>query len=235
MNKCVLSAIIVSIAIVIFGVLLKCGIDGFSNRDKVVNVKGLAIKEVKADWSQSVIGISHKGDDKTKLVDEITEMQDELVSYLKTKGIDDGELLKLGMNIWENSEEYRNNKWVAPSDKYSASADIVITTEKIDLVVALREVFEREILGINKKDMRIAFNGYPRYEFKALNDIKPAMIEEATRNAREAADKFADDSNSEIAGIKTATQGLFSVYADDDYMPYMKTVRVVTSVSFELK
>ena len=61
------------------------------------------------------------------------------------------------------------------------------------------------------------------------------MIEEATRNAREAAEKFALDSGSELGKIKTATQGLFSINDRDQYTPYIKTVRVVTSVNYYLE
>lgn len=72
------------------------------------------------------------------------------------------------------------------------------------------------------------------YEFTSLNKIKPAMIEEATRNAREAAAKFASDSGSELGKIKNATQGLFSIENRDQYTPYLKKVRVVTSIDYYL-
>lgn len=61
------------------------------------------------------------------------------------------------------------------------------------------------------------------------------MIEEATRNAREAAMKFAQDSESELGKIKNATQGLFSIDNRDQYTPHIKNVRVVTSVDYYLK
>ena len=61
------------------------------------------------------------------------------------------------------------------------------------------------------------------------------MIEEATRNAREAADKFAKDSESKLGKIKTAQQGLFSIENRDQYTPHIKTVRVVTSIDYYLE
>ena len=61
------------------------------------------------------------------------------------------------------------------------------------------------------------------------------MIEEATRNAREAAEKFAKDSDSKLGKIKTAQQGLFTIEDRDSYTPYIKKVRVVTTVDFFLE
>jgi hypothetical protein len=73
------------------------------------------------------------------------------------------------------------------------------------------------------------------YEFTGLNDIKPEMIEEATKNAREVAEKFATDSNSKLGKIRNASQGQFSISDRDANTPYIKKVRVVTTVNYYLK
>lgn len=67
-----------------------------------------------------------------------------------------------------------------------------------------------------------------------MNDLKPEMIEEATRNARAVAQKFADDSKSELGGIRQAAQGQFSITSDSN-TPQLKRVRVVTTVDYFLK
>jgi hypothetical protein len=73
------------------------------------------------------------------------------------------------------------------------------------------------------------------FKYEGLNDIKPQMIEEATMNAREAAEKFAKDSDSRLGKIKTANQGTFTIENRDSNTPYIKTVRVVTSVTYYLR
>jgi hypothetical protein len=73
-----------------------------------------------------------------------------------------------------------------------------------------------------------------QYLFTELNSIKPQMIEEATKNAREAAEKFAIDSDSKVGKIKRATQGMFSINDRDMNTPYRKIVRVVTTVEYYL-
>lgn len=61
------------------------------------------------------------------------------------------------------------------------------------------------------------------------------MIAEATRNARAAADRFAADSDSNLGKIKTASQGQFSIEDRDRYTPYIKTVRIVTYITYYLE
>ena len=61
------------------------------------------------------------------------------------------------------------------------------------------------------------------------------MIEEATRNARAAAEKFAKDSDSSLGKIRNASQGQFSITNRDENTPYIKTVRVVTTINYYLK
>jgi len=80
-----------------------------------------------------------------------------------------------------------------------------------------------------------------RYSFTKLNDVKPQMVAAATKDARAAAEQFAKDAGSGVGGIKSATQGYFSIDARDGEggdgssdTPYKK-VRVVTTVDFYLK
>jgi hypothetical protein len=80
----------------------------------------------------------------------------------------------------------------------------------------------------------------PVYLFTKLNDIKPAMIAEATKSAREGAEQFARDSGSRVTGIRRASQGLFQILPRDDApgMPadnqIAKTIRVVTTIDYGL-
>ena len=71
-------------------------------------------------------------------------------------------------------------------------------------------------------------------KFEGLNELKPSMVEEATKNARETAEKFAKDSDSELGKIKRASQGSFSIENRDSNTPHIKRVRVVSSITYYL-
>ena len=119
-------------------------------------------------------------------------------------------------------------------DRYNVTSVITVSSAQVEKARGLMSRMG-ELL---KDGIAIAASDYGsnvQYEFNGLNKIKPAMIEEATRNAREAAMKFAQDSESELGKIKNATQGLFSIDNRDQYTPHIKNVRVVTSVDYYLK
>ena len=76
------------------------------------------------------------------------------------------------------------------------------------------------------------------YSFTKLNDIKPDMVAAATKDARAAAEQFAQDSGTGVGGIKGATQGYFEITArdgDGGLETPNKKVRVVTTVDFYLR
>ena len=111
---------------------------------------------------------------------------------------------------------------------------MVVTSSQVDLV---RKLIERQT-ELLKQGIAIVAGDYQyqtTYEYTDLNTIKPGMIADATKNAREAAMKFAEDSESELGKIKTASQGQFSIEDRDQYTPYIKNVRVVSTIVYFLK
>ena len=94
-----------------------------------------------------------------------------------------------------------------------------------------------KVSQLAKQNIAIVQDNYEtrvEYIFTGLNDIKPAMVQEATEKAREVATKFAKDSNSKLGKIKTARQGQFSISDRDSNTPQIKNIRVVTSVEYYL-
>jgi len=67
------------------------------------------------------------------------------------------------------------------------------------------------------------YTGRAEFLFRGINKIKPDMIEEATVNARKAAEKFAADSNSKVGAIRRATQGTFEVNDRDSSSPHRRS------------
>ena len=118
--------------------------------------------------------------------------------------------------------------------RYNVTSVIVVTSSNIEKV---NELIERQT-ELLKNGVAVVSGDYQYntiYEYTNLNEIKPAMIAEATKAAREAADKFAADSHSRLGKIKNATQGQFSIENRDPYTPYLKKVRVVSTIVFYLE
>ena len=104
---------------------------------------------------------------------------------------------------------------------------------KEEISIAPPEVIDMQAERYGNRDIAYRYNVV--YEFTGLNNVKPQMIEEATKNARAAAEKFAKDSDSSLGKIRNASQGQFSISDRDANTPYIKSIRVVTTVNYYLR
>jgi len=227
LNAIIPSAII-GVAIVILGFALKAGIDNIAFRDREVTVKGLAEREVKADLVTWPISYSIAGDDLSSLYDQVSRNNEKIISFLTSNGISREEISVNPPDTYNAmSNQYRSGTF---NYNYSITSTVSVTTTKVDKV---RELLNRQSELL--KDGVAFSNSYINYQFTGLNKIKPEMIGEATKAARAAAAQFAADSESRVGKIKSANQGQFSIDDVDSSTPYMKKVRVVSTIVYYLE
>ena len=222
-----ISAALVAAGIFFLGVFIKSGIDNMAFRDRQVTVKGLAEREVEANRVTWPIQFSVAGNDLLSLYDQVTRYNEKIVTFLTTNGIDKNEISinpPDTYNATTNQYSSGNFKY-----NYSLTCNVTVTTSK---VAKVRELLDRQA-ELLKEGIPYS-NSYINYEYTALNDIKPTMIAEATKNARHAAARFAEDSGSKVGKMKTASQGQFSI-EDQSATPFLKKVRVVTTIVYYLE
>ncbi len=227
-NTKVIAAALIALGIFAAGLALRNGIVKFKSMERIVTVKGLAEKEVPADKVVWRINYSEMGNDILSLYATVEKNNAAIKSYLIENGLDESEIFISSPSLTDQEEaySYRENK---PRFKYSIYSSITIPSKKIDIV---RGLTSRIVTDFMKKG--VVLNDYAYYDFTGLNEIKPQMIEDATANARASAQKFAEDSHSRIGKIKTASQGQFSIDDLDETTPYIKKVRVVTTIVYYL-
>lgn len=208
--------------------------DGFKYRssERTVDVRGLSERAVKSDEARWVLGFSVSGNDLKVLNSSYKFYQKIIIEFLKKQQFTDNEIQKSAANIIDNyANQYNNQK---PESRYTLKGQIIVNSKKVDLVSSATEKTD-DLLA---QDIAIE-SSERRFYFRGLNNLKPEMIKEATQNARESAQKFADDSQASIGNIKSATQGLFSITdLNDEYSSdasIEKKVRVVTQVTYFLK
>lgn len=223
---------ILAVGLAILGVFTYFGLDAFATRERVVSVRGLAEREVKADHVIWPIVYKTTGNDLQSLYAEMKTKNGIIRDFLTKNGIAASEI-SIGaptiIDLYTN--QYQQRKDI--SDRYNITVIMTVASGKVEKV---NELIPR-MSELLPQGIAIVANDYSnqvQYEFKSLNTIKPQMIEEATKNAREAAKKFAEDSDSKLGKIKDATQGLFSIEDRDQYTPSIKQIRVVTSVDYYL-
>lgn len=221
-------SLLIALSIVILGLCLKSGIDNFTFRDREVTVRGLAERQVMANEVTWPITFNIAGDDLTTIYDNVSRTDSIIVRFLTSSGIIRDEISVAPPSTYNAAaNQYGSSTF---KYKYSLESTVTVTTKKVDKV--------RELLGRQAELLKegVAFsNSYINYRYTDLNAIKPAMIEEATKNARLAADKFAADSHSKVGKIKTASQGQFSIDDSDSSTPWLKNVRVVSTIVYYIE
>lgn len=215
----------------LLGSNISSGIESFVNRDRIVTVKGLSERQVKADRVIWPVGFRELGDDLQDVYGRIEKRKDQVVAFLKEAGLTDAEIEVASPQVTDaQAEMYANQK---SRYRYSMTQTVTVSSDKVDLVrdllVRQSDLIKASVTLVGDYSWRTSF------QFTGLNTVKPAMIEEATKNARASAEKFAQDSGSSLGKIRRANQGQFSITDRDSNTPYIKSVRVVTTVEYFLK
>lgn len=232
MKNRIIEAAIIAVGITLLGYMIRSGIDSFKERDRVVSVKGLAEMEVVADKVVWPLMYKDIGNDLLSLYNNIQTKNNTIVTFLKTNGISDEEISVSPPEIIDMEAERYSAQ--APQYRYNATSVITVSSgdvEKVRRLISEQTELLKQGVAITGGDYRYNI----LYEFTGLNKIKPDMIETATKNAREAAEKFAVDSGSKLGKIRDASQGQFTISDRDANTPYIKNIRVVTTVNYYLK
>ncbi|PIB38424.1 SIMPL domain-containing protein [Maribacter sp. 4G9] len=227
-----LHVLMVSLSIAIAGYFMGNMHKTAKQYDRFVQVKGLSEREVNADLAVWPINITLTANDLMSLKNDIENQNKELYNFFLAQGFKKVDLTQGSTTIkdtWSDIYAPKNTQF-----RYLAKSEFTVRTKNIgQLQKALSESTELMTKGIlisSKNDWRPI-----EYIFDGLNDIKPSMIEEATKNAREVADKFALDSEAKVGKIRVAKQGLFTISDRDENTPQIKVVRVVSTIDFQLK
>ena len=231
-EKNILGAAFIALGLMCLGWFIKAGIDNFSEKDRKVNVKGLAEQEVEADKVTWPIVSKEVGNDLPSLYDRIGATQRKIKAFLLKNGIQENELTENAPQVIDlNAREYgdRNQPY-----RYIVTSVITVTSQHVKEV---RQIIARQG-DLLKDGIAIVDGGYDnpvKYEFVSFMAMKPKMMQEAIENAEKTAQQFAENSHSQLNKIVSADQGQFSIDDRDSNTPWIKKVRVVTTVTYSLK
>lgn len=228
-----LKVLIVSLSIVIAGFFIgEMNWNSLKNNRKV-QVKGLSEREVKANLAVWPMQITITNNNLGSLNAEIESQKKKVLDFFFNKGFTTNEI-NVGISNITDSKANLYNNGSKQNFRYLARTEITLRTTDIKKI----KNAQKESINLASKGILINSKNQWRpveYIYTELNSIKPEMIEEATKKAKEVAEKFAKDSNSKVGKIKSATQGLFTISDRDSNTPDIKKVRVVTTVNYFLE
>ncbi|GAB4195822.1 MAG: SIMPL domain-containing protein [Wenzhouxiangellaceae bacterium] len=227
----VLGALILAAGMAVAAQLLATAARDVKFADRHVTVKGLAERTVTADWVVWPLNYSVSSNDLDTLRSELERSTETVIAYLKLHGFSDDEISRSAPQITDHdAQSWGGNR---PPMRFIANLSVTVQSDKVStaktaMAAAADLIGEGVILAQT-------YGPGAQFLFTALNEIKPEMIAEATRNARQAAAQFAQDSDSHVGGIRQANQGLFTIHERDMNSPEIKIVRVVSTIDFYLQ
>jgi hypothetical protein len=222
----------VCIGLALLGYFIAGGIVKLRALDRTVAVKGLSERDVPANIAIWPIKFSEASNDLSEVFSTIQRKNSTIVEFIKKQGFQDKDI-SISAPAIVDRESQQSRGPDKGKFRYSGSSTITVYSDNVDSV---RKAMEA-LVDLGKQGIAISGEDYQSktlFMFTKLNDLKPAMIEEATKNARAVADKFAQDSKSKLGKIKSASQGQFSIEDRDSSTPHIKKVRVVSTVEYYL-
>jgi len=234
----------IAIGLIVLGVCINLGLNSFSAKERIVTVKGLAEKQIKANTVELKITSQVSGDYPNELIknlDAEVERVRKILSQKKYRNVTVSEL-----NYYDSKQYYRN-EWDG-RENVKVKVDRYYLSKKTGITI--KDVENAETI---KQELLLAFINagmtcdiFVEYNFPEVNDYKSELIAESTKNARISGEQFANDSKSKLGKIKTASQGQITIagryYDSEDggptnmpEHPYYEKVRVVSTIVFFLE
>lgn len=225
------SATVLAVGIVVGGYLLGNGLVRAKDADRSVTVRGLAERDVTADLATWTIAYSSTAPDLASAQTGIEADSSAIRDFFRELGFPADAIQPTGVNVSQSTDQGLT--------RFTVRQRMTLRTNDIRRAQsAVKRQFELVRRGVVLEE-----GSGMAYTFTRLNGIKPAMVAQATKDARASAEQFAKDSGTSVGSIKSATQGYFEVGARDgdsgggwgvSDTPYKK-VRVVTTVDFYLR
>jgi hypothetical protein len=217
--------------------------EGFyrARSERYVTVKGLVERNVKADLGLWTISYTATGPDLNQANTAIEHDRQLVTAFASSRGFSPEDIEVQPTTVTDTFANRDSGREPSAGERYLIKGGVKIRSGQVDKVRRASQdsgdlVKEGVVLGEN-------YPQAPQYFFTRLNDIRPAMLAEATRSARAVAQQFAADSHSRLGQIRRANQGVFEVSSrdasgdqnqTDEQSSVEKKVRLVTTVDYYL-
>ena len=247
LTKPIIQSASLIVGLCLLGFFIFKGLKTFSDKDRIVTVKGLAEMNITATAASISVSFPISGDNLQEVIKQTDAKKNAIISYLKTVGYNQPDIQISNLDI-NDRQKYYENEWQG-NQQVKVKIDRYIITQTLTIqskdIKGTEDKASKMKLDLVSKDLTstIATN----YSFPELNSIKPKLIAESTKNARVAGEQFANDSQATLGKIKTASQGQITIAGKYQYdeegasesdkpkEPYIQKARVVSTIVFFLE
>jgi hypothetical protein len=228
------TALLLAIGLVLAGWAIGQGLERFRMADRSIGVKGLAEREVEADFAVWTLAFRRAGNDFGDVQKALAADREQVVAFLGRAGIDASEVEVRPLQV----QDVYSREYSQPNQpfRYTGTGIVIVKSPRVALVgkaaLAIDPLIQAGIV--------IEGGAGPRYQLRGFNEVKGPLLADATRNAREQALKFAAEAGAALGPLKSANQGVIRITGDDggehdDGSSRTKRLRVVSTFEYELR
>lgn len=236
----VFAAVLVAAGLALAGFTVGLGLERFRMADRSVTVKGLAERDVDSDYVTWTLAFRRAGHDFGVVQRALAEDRDRVVAFLKRQGFEDAEIEVRPLQV----QDLFAREYAAANQplRFTGVGRVIVQTARVAAVETAALAVDPLIqAGVQLTGDTDAPGGTgPRYQLRGFNEVKAPLLAEATRNAREQAQKFAAEAGAQLGALKNANQGVITISGRDgqgfdDGSSRTKRLRVVSTFEYELR
>ena len=232
------AAFVVGAGVAASGLFVGGGLERFRMADRSIAVKGLAEQDVEADFAVWTLGFRRAGNEFGAVQQALSADREKVLAFLKSRGFKDEEMESRPVLVQDLlARDYAQGN---VAFRFNGAGQVVVRSPRVaDVAQAALALDPLIQAGVQIGGEGEGPSG-PRYQLRGFNDIKAPLLAQATRNAREQAEKFAAEAGAKLGPLKNANQGAIRITGDDgsdydDGSSRVKRLRVVSSFEYELR
>lgn len=213
LNTFLIAAAVIIAAIVVGG--------SYASRNKVaqsISVTGLGEENFTSDLIVWKASFSKRSSDLKQASAELKADREKIKNYLVSKGVKAEEIVFSSVDIqkeFSNSYDMNGNIQSSYFSGYMLNQTLRIESKEVDKI----ELISREVTELINQNVELASMA-PDYYYTKLAELKLKMIESATKDAKERADKIASNSGSSLGNLKNASMGVIQITAKNSAEDY---------------
>ncbi len=222
------------------GFFIYKGITTAKMADRYVTAKGLVERIEKSDRGTLEISFKVSGNDLSPLYQKLSHNSELIQAFLKKEGVTEKEISLNSPSLTDFHEPGHGSRSDAlSSERYSIGSSVYVTSHNVDLL----DTLSRKTGDLINQGVAVTQSNV-RYFLDKFNELRPPLIAEATKNAQQVAESFAQTTGSQLGGIRKANQGVVRILSpdalpneefDSGFNSITKKIRVVSTLEFYLK
>lgn len=202
--------VLVAAGIAVNGIFIGRALERFRKEDRYISVKGVSEREVKANLAVWTITTRVTSNDLQQGSADMEATKNKILAFLTKNGIKSAEVTQKTLNVTDKMARDWGNSDIG-AFRYIIQNTMLVRSPNVENLQKVSRMTDELLKNGIVLGEQSEWDPAVKYYFTGLNDIKPDMLAEATRNAKKAAQEFTKESGEKLGNLRKANQGIFSI------------------------